>query len=58
MFTDLPDLLTTKQVCSTLGISLNTLYSLLHTNQLKGFKVGERIWRITKESIIEYCRSE
>lgn len=58
MFTDLPDILTTKQVCEALGISKNTLYSLLHDQQIIGFKIGDRMWRIKKESIVSYCNSK
>lgn len=58
MFTDLPDILTTKQVCETLGISINTLYTLLHEKQITAFKIGGRMWRIKKESIENYCNSK
>jgi excisionase family DNA binding protein len=58
MFSDLPDILTTAQVCNALGISKNTLYALLHDNQIQAFRIGDRLWRFRKESVIDYCKTK
>ncbi|WP_278319588.1 helix-turn-helix domain-containing protein [Hespellia stercorisuis] len=42
-------------LCEMLSIGKNTAYHLLKTQQIKSFKIG-RIWKIPKESVINYIR--
>ena len=46
--------LTPKEVMDLLYIGKNTLYGLLNSGELKGFRVG-RQWRITKGALQEYA---
>lgn len=46
--------LTPKEVMDLLYIGKNTLYGLLNSGELKGFRVG-RQWRITKGALKEYA---
>jgi len=35
------------------GVGISTIYMLLHTKELKGFKVGGS-WRISSDAVFEY----
>lgn len=50
MLQEYDDVLTTEEACEALRIGYNTLYSLLKSGNLKGYRCG-RIWRIPKISI-------
>lgn len=50
---DYPDVLTTKDLQSILGISGKTVFRLLHSGQLKSIKVG-RNFRIPKLYLLQY----
>ena len=47
------NLMSVSEACQRLHVSRNTLYSLLESGDLKGFKVG-RMWRIPDKSIWNY----
>ena len=49
-----PDVLNTKEVMEILDIDKNLLYKLIHTGQLPAYKIGQKKWRINKDSLIEY----
>lgn len=53
MFLNYPDLLTIQQVAEILKVSKNTIYKLLHTNQISHLRCAGK-FRILKEGIIEY----
>lgn len=48
-----PDVLTTKDLQTILGISGKTVFSLLHSGQIKSIKVG-RNFRIPKIYLLQY----
>ena len=50
MFQDYDDILTTEEACEALKIGYNTLYGLLNSGLLKGYRCG-RSWRISKAAI-------
>ena len=50
MLQEYDDVLTTEEACEALRIGYNSLYSLLNSGKLKGYRCG-RIWRIPKISI-------
>ena len=50
MLQEYDDVLTTEEACEALKIGYNSLYSLLNSGKLKGYRCG-RIWRIPKISI-------
>lgn len=45
--------LTPREVMDLLYIGKNTLYKLLNSGELKGFRIG-RQWRVTRESLQKY----
>lgn len=47
------DVLTTEEACEALRIGYNALYDLLQSGKLKAYRNG-RVWRIPKQSVIEY----
>ena len=47
------EILTREEVMEILKIGRNTFYKLLHTDELKGFKEGNR-YKVPVESIEEY----
>ena len=55
MFNNYPDLLIIEEACEILHMSRNTLYELLRGGEIKAFQVN-RIWKIPREAIEEYCR--
>lgn len=48
-----PDVLTTKDLQSILGISGKTVFRLLHSGQIKSIKVG-RNFRVPKIYLLQY----
>lgn len=51
------DLLTTEEACEVMKIGKNALYELLTSGKLKGYRNG-RVWRIPKDAIVEYIRTQ
>ncbi len=49
------ELLTLEELCETLMIGRSTAYKLLHSGELKAFRIG-RIWKIPKDGVIEYLK--
>lgn len=52
----LPVVLTARESMEILGVGKNTIYRLLDSGALKGFRVG-RGWRITEDSLRIYILS-
>lgn len=53
MFNNVDEILNVEEACELMKIGKNTIYELLQTGQLKGYKCG-RIWRISKEALTQY----
>ena len=53
MFEQYPDILTVEEVCEALRMGFNAVYDLLNAGKLKAYKNG-RVWRITKQALIQY----
>ncbi len=53
MFNNEYDILTPEETMDYLNIGRNTLYSLLNSGKLKGFRIG-RNWKIPRKSLNEY----
>lgn len=56
MLQEYDDVLTTEEACEALRIGYNSLYGLLNSGQLKGYKCG-RIWRIPKIAVESFILS-
>ena len=50
------DVMTTGEVCEALRIGYNVLYELLNSGRLKGYRNGNRGWRMPKVAVQEYIR--
>ncbi len=50
------EVLKPNDVCKILLIGKGTLYKLLDSGVLKGYKSGKN-WRITKQAVINYLKS-
>ena len=57
MFNNYPDLLNIEEACEIMHMSRNTLYELLRNKDIKAFQVN-RIWKILREAVEEYCRRQ
>lgn len=51
------DFLTVEELCELLKIGHSAAYRLLNSGALKAFRNG-RVWRIPKQSVIEYARQQ
>ena len=57
MFENYDDILTVEEACEALRIGYNSMYELLNTGKLKGYRNG-RVWRIPKKALVEYVRDK
>ena len=48
------ELLTINETCKLLKISRPTLIRLLKSGEIKGFKIGKRIWKIPRCEVYNY----
>ena len=53
MFTDYGEILTVQEIMEILFVGKNTVYELLNSGELKGFRIG-KTWRVTKESLVSF----
>ena len=53
MFSDYPDLLTTADVATLTGLSVQTIRSEINNGHLPGCRIGRRLY-IPKQALIEY----
>ena len=55
--TDLPLVLTTRDVAEVLGISMTTVYHLVNSGALKSVRVRRQI-RITRDALLSFLSGE
>ena len=55
MYENIPEVMTLKECREILKVGKNTMLGLLHTNQIEGFKIGNR-WKIPKESVVDFIK--
>ena len=53
MFEEYVDMLSIDDVMEMLGIGRNSVYELLNSGELKGFRIKGK-WKITKRAVVEY----
>lgn len=56
MFTEYPDILTTKSLQKMLGLSKNSVLDLLKNNDIRHFRKGKK-YLIPKACVIEYVKT-
>lgn len=57
MLESFDDVMTVEETAEALRIGKNALYALLENKQLRGYRNG-RVWRIPKEAVIEFIRTQ
>lgn len=57
LFEQYDEILSTEEACEALKIGTNSLYQLLQSGMLKGYRNG-RVWRIPRESLAVYIREQ
>ena len=57
MFEQYNDLVTVEELCEMLFIGKNAAYKLLASGQLNCFRYN-RVWKIPKQGIIEYIKTQ
>ena len=57
MLESFDDVMTVDETAEALRIGKNALYALLENKQLRGYRNG-RVWRIPKEAVIEFIRTQ
>ncbi len=58
MFDEYGPFMSTQDCCEALMVGKNTIYDLIKQGKISGARVGSRIWRITKASMINYIMIE
>lgn len=53
----LPTVLTPTDIMDILGVGKNTVYSLLSSGQLRGFRIG-RSWKVTSDALEEFLTTK
>jgi excisionase family DNA binding protein len=55
MLNEYPEILMPKHLIKILGLSKNTIYSMLNNGTLPAYRIGNgKIWRINKTDLIDY----
>lgn len=57
MLNKFPDVMNVEEMCKALNIGVSYAYKLLNSGEIQGFRAG-KIWKINKESVIEFIRRE
>ena len=57
MFEEYPDVVSTKQLQSMLGLSKNSVLELLHNNEIRHFRKGRK-YLIPKLCVIEFISNK
>ena len=57
MLENYEDVMTVDETAEALRIGKNALYELLLNKKLRGYRNG-RVWRIPKEAVIEFIRTQ
>lgn len=54
MLDDYPDVLMPMEVMEILGIGRNLLYQLMQDGTIPAFRLGKKMWRVSKKDLIVY----
>ena len=52
MFEEYPDILTAREVMEILGISKNAFYKMINNGTIPAFRLGEKMWRVRKDELV------
>lgn len=54
MLEEYPDIMTPREIMYALGLSKNIVYNLIQSGEIPAVRVGNKIWRIRKDKLLEY----
>lgn len=54
MLDDYPDVLMPMEVMEILGIGRNLLYQFMQDGTIPAFRLGKKMWRVSKKDLIVY----
>ena len=54
MLSEYPDIMTVREAMDALGVSKSTIYGLIQNHKIPAFRLGEKLWRIRKDSLLNY----
>lgn len=57
MLEEYPDVLNTNEVMEILDITKNLMYELIYSGTIRAIKIGKKQWRITKDDLITYLKT-
>lgn len=57
MFEQFNPLMTVQEVCEVLRVGKNTVYDLIYSNKIEGFRLG-RTWKIKRDSLSHFILQE
>ena len=58
MFENYGSYMSTRDCCDALMVGKNTIYKLIREGELSGSRIGVRLWRVSKESLINYIKKQ
>lgn len=53
-----PDFLSVRDAMEVLGVSKSTIYELIREQKVPAFRLGPKLWRIRKDSLLEYLKTQ
>lgn len=56
MLEEYPDFMTIREAREALGISKSTIYELIQDGKVPAFRLGQKLWRIRKDNLLEYLK--
>ena len=57
MLEDYPDIMTAEEAMEALGIRRNLFYQLVRNGELKASRIGKKLWRVQKKSVLEFMEA-
>lgn len=58
MLDEFPDIMTVREAMQALGVSKSTIYLLIQNRQIPAFRLGGKLWRIRKDSLLDYLSNK
>lgn len=52
-----PDIMTVREAMDALCVSKSTIYQLIRDQKVPAFRLGPKLWRIRKDCLILYLKS-
>lgn len=53
-----PDMMSAHDAMEALGVSKSTIYELIREQKIPAFRLGPKLWRIRKDSLLDYLKTQ